>query len=233
MGLTVTRLVSRTGERVTFPAIDPRFLFRQPSVAQDVVRTTASSPDSMPCGFSGRPRRAAEVGSSQNSSSKTSRTPSPSVEKSTFLRDATLTPTSNSCGPCRRVGACLHRSTRGPAPSSMASGFRSSWGRRGTYRLTWSSVPTTSGRVFASTIECKRPTSTWADFGSGLRSIAKPPATPSFNTIRPPTSWISIFASGTTSRRGRTCGWCSMRGWLAPCPANVTRPLPSSGAIRA
>lgn len=37
MGLTVSRLVSRTGERVTFPAIDPQFLFRQPSVAQDVV----------------------------------------------------------------------------------------------------------------------------------------------------------------------------------------------------
>lgn len=37
MGLTVTRLVSRTGERVTFPDIDPQFAFRQPSVAQDVV----------------------------------------------------------------------------------------------------------------------------------------------------------------------------------------------------
>lgn len=37
MGLTVTRLVSRTGERVTFPAIDPQFPFRQPSVARDVV----------------------------------------------------------------------------------------------------------------------------------------------------------------------------------------------------
>jgi hypothetical protein len=37
MGLTVTRLISRTEERVTFPAIDPRFLFRQPSVARDVV----------------------------------------------------------------------------------------------------------------------------------------------------------------------------------------------------
>jgi hypothetical protein len=37
MGLTVTRLVSRTGERVTFPAIDPRFEFRRPSVAQDVA----------------------------------------------------------------------------------------------------------------------------------------------------------------------------------------------------
>jgi hypothetical protein len=37
MGLTVTRLVSRTGERVTFPEIDPRFEFRRPSVARDVV----------------------------------------------------------------------------------------------------------------------------------------------------------------------------------------------------
>jgi hypothetical protein len=36
MGLTVTRLVSRTGERVTFPSIDPQFAFRQPSVAHDV-----------------------------------------------------------------------------------------------------------------------------------------------------------------------------------------------------
>lgn len=37
MGLTVSRLVARTNERVTFPAIDPRFGFRQPSVMQDVV----------------------------------------------------------------------------------------------------------------------------------------------------------------------------------------------------
>jgi hypothetical protein len=37
MGLTVTRLVSRTSERVTFPAIEPRFEFRQPSQARDVV----------------------------------------------------------------------------------------------------------------------------------------------------------------------------------------------------
>ncbi len=37
MGLTVTRLVSRTGERVTFPAIDPKFTFRRPSLAQDVA----------------------------------------------------------------------------------------------------------------------------------------------------------------------------------------------------
>jgi hypothetical protein len=36
MGLTVTRLVSRLEERVTFPAIDPKFPFRRPSLAQDV-----------------------------------------------------------------------------------------------------------------------------------------------------------------------------------------------------
>jgi hypothetical protein len=37
MGLTVTRLVSRLDERVTFPAIDPKFPFRRPSVARDIV----------------------------------------------------------------------------------------------------------------------------------------------------------------------------------------------------
>ena len=37
MGLTVTRLVSRLGERVTFPEIDPKFEFRNPSQARDVV----------------------------------------------------------------------------------------------------------------------------------------------------------------------------------------------------
>jgi hypothetical protein len=37
MGLTVTRLVSRTGERVTFPEIDPKFEFRRPSLAQTVA----------------------------------------------------------------------------------------------------------------------------------------------------------------------------------------------------
>ena len=36
MGLTVTRLVSRLGERTTFPEIDPKFPFRRPSMAQDV-----------------------------------------------------------------------------------------------------------------------------------------------------------------------------------------------------
>jgi hypothetical protein len=37
MGLTVTRLVSRLTERVTFPEIDPAFEFRRPSLARDVV----------------------------------------------------------------------------------------------------------------------------------------------------------------------------------------------------
>src|SRR5690606_36308875 len=35
---------SRTGERVTFPAIDPAFKFRRPSVARDVVLHGVSSP---------------------------------------------------------------------------------------------------------------------------------------------------------------------------------------------
>ncbi len=39
MGLTVTRLISRSGERVTFPEIDPKFEFRRPSVARDVILT--------------------------------------------------------------------------------------------------------------------------------------------------------------------------------------------------
>jgi hypothetical protein len=37
MGLTLTRLVSRLEERVTFPAIDPKAEFRRPSLARDVV----------------------------------------------------------------------------------------------------------------------------------------------------------------------------------------------------
>ena len=43
MGLTVTRLVSRLGERVTFPEIDPKFPFRRPSVAHDIVLSGVSS----------------------------------------------------------------------------------------------------------------------------------------------------------------------------------------------
>lgn len=43
MGLTVTRVISRLGERVTFPAIDPAFTFRRPSLGQDVVVTGVKS----------------------------------------------------------------------------------------------------------------------------------------------------------------------------------------------
>ncbi len=43
MGLTVTRFVSRLNERVTFPEIDPKFQFRQASVARDVVLTNVHS----------------------------------------------------------------------------------------------------------------------------------------------------------------------------------------------
>jgi hypothetical protein len=43
MGLTVTRLVSRLNERVTFPAIPAGREFRQPSVAQDVMLTGVRS----------------------------------------------------------------------------------------------------------------------------------------------------------------------------------------------
>lgn len=37
MGLTATRVISRRDERVTFPAIDPKFEFRRPSVAQEIT----------------------------------------------------------------------------------------------------------------------------------------------------------------------------------------------------
>lgn len=37
MGLTATRYIARKNERVTFPAIEPKYAFRKPSVAQDVV----------------------------------------------------------------------------------------------------------------------------------------------------------------------------------------------------
>ena len=43
MGLSATRLVARSNERVTFPAIDPRHDFHQPSVMQDVVLRGVSS----------------------------------------------------------------------------------------------------------------------------------------------------------------------------------------------
>ena len=44
MGLTVTRLVSRLEERMTFPEIDPKFPFRRPSMAQDVALQGVTSP---------------------------------------------------------------------------------------------------------------------------------------------------------------------------------------------
>lgn len=37
MGLTVTRYIARKNERVTFPAIAPKYPFRKPSVAQDMA----------------------------------------------------------------------------------------------------------------------------------------------------------------------------------------------------
>ncbi len=43
MGLTVTRYVSRLNERVTFPDIEPKFQFRAPSKAQDVMLTGVRS----------------------------------------------------------------------------------------------------------------------------------------------------------------------------------------------
>lgn len=37
MGLTVTRYIARKNERVTFPSISPKYIFKKPSVAQDIV----------------------------------------------------------------------------------------------------------------------------------------------------------------------------------------------------
>jgi hypothetical protein len=63
MGLTVTRLVSRSGERVTFPEIDPKFEFRRPSVARDVVLRDVRSRRPLyitPYGLTGVARNAVE-----------------------------------------------------------------------------------------------------------------------------------------------------------------------------
>jgi len=43
MGITVSRLIARKNERVTFPDIDPRFSFRQPSVSHDFLLTGIQS----------------------------------------------------------------------------------------------------------------------------------------------------------------------------------------------
>lgn len=37
IGMTVSRFIARTNERVTFPAIDPQYAFQRPSMMQDVV----------------------------------------------------------------------------------------------------------------------------------------------------------------------------------------------------
>lgn len=39
MGVTLTRFIARTNERVTWPAIDPQYEFQRPSMMQDVVLT--------------------------------------------------------------------------------------------------------------------------------------------------------------------------------------------------
>jgi hypothetical protein len=64
MGLTVTRLVSRTGERVTFPEIDPASEFRRPSVARDVILRGVRSRKPLyvtPYALTGVARRAVET----------------------------------------------------------------------------------------------------------------------------------------------------------------------------
>ncbi|MGH7460486.1 MAG: DUF5916 domain-containing protein [Longimicrobiales bacterium] len=65
MGLTVTRLVSRIEERVTFPEIDPKFEFRRPSLAQDVELRDVRSRTPLyitPYGLTGSSRNAVAVG---------------------------------------------------------------------------------------------------------------------------------------------------------------------------
>ena len=63
MGLTLTRLVSRSGERVTFPEIDPSSEFRRPSVARDVALRGVRSRKPLyvsPYALTGVARRAVE-----------------------------------------------------------------------------------------------------------------------------------------------------------------------------
>ncbi len=65
MGLTLTRLVSRSGERVTFPEIDPAFEFRRPSLARDVVLRDVRSRRPLyvtPYGLTGVARSAVDDG---------------------------------------------------------------------------------------------------------------------------------------------------------------------------
>ena len=67
MGLTVTRLLARLDERVTFPAIDPKFEFRRPSVAHDIVLHDVRSHTPLyvtPYGLTGVSRSAVADGTS-------------------------------------------------------------------------------------------------------------------------------------------------------------------------
>lgn len=69
MGLTATRLVSRLEERVTFPAIDPKFEFRAPSKAQDVVLRDVRSHTPLyvtPYALTGRSRTAVKPPTGSN-----------------------------------------------------------------------------------------------------------------------------------------------------------------------
>jgi hypothetical protein len=75
MGLTLTRLVSRINERVTFPAIDPRFEFRRPSVAQDVVLEGVRSRTPVyvtPYALTGASRTAVQTGHQSGTARKAS-----------------------------------------------------------------------------------------------------------------------------------------------------------------
>jgi len=73
MGLTVTRLISRLGERVTFPEIDPKFEFRRPSQAQDVVLTglrTKTPVYITPYALGGASRRLSSAGTIERSTAR-------------------------------------------------------------------------------------------------------------------------------------------------------------------
>jgi hypothetical protein len=76
MGLTVTRLISRLNERVTFPEIDPKHEFRKPSQAQDVVLRNVRSSKPLyvtPYALTGRSRTNALVQGARLTHAQTAR----------------------------------------------------------------------------------------------------------------------------------------------------------------
>jgi hypothetical protein len=76
MGLTATRLLARLDERVTFPAIDPKFEFRRPSLAQDVVLHDVRSHRPLyvtPYGLTGRSQTAVPDGAAFRTTHETAR----------------------------------------------------------------------------------------------------------------------------------------------------------------